>query len=646
MRSTLIRLIVLLALAAVTGTGYYLVKRLPERKQEIPTVQVKRGDLVVRTYVRGELRAIRSTLLTAPNLGSSAQVTRLAPNGALARAKDLIVEFDDSDLLTSLEDAELEVAQVGESIKKAEADLQIRRNQDQVDLLKAKYAVRRAELEVKRNELISAIDARKNILTLEETKRALAKLEEDIKSRLQQGEAELAVLKEQQRKAMLEVNRVKSRIAQTKLLAPMTGLVAVKENRSGGFFFGQQLPEIREGDQLSPGMPVAEILDLSELEVAARVNEIERANLHEGQEVVVRLDALPGRVVHGKIKTLSGTASSNVFSSDPTKRFDCLFAVDMKEMLTHVGATSAQIQRILATAAENAKGFKGGFLAPPLPGGGAPMMMVVARPGGPAGGMGPEGEGAMAPGGERTRGRGGEGGTRRQGQGAGMSESDRQAARQAFEKALGGRDIQKMSQEERQKLVQDLRQKMGASGREGRTGGGTPPGQPPMPGAGRAGAGPGPPSGGPSGGLPADPDIASLSLRQASAQQFAAEDREKAQLPPPPEESSEMDVLLRPGLLVESEIIIEKIPNTLYVPLQAVFEKGGKTVVFARNGNRYEERTVKLGKRTESQVAVVEGLRDGEWIALSDMEGGRPKPSKKEKAPGPRAQPALPGPKA
>src|SRR5574341_673078 len=122
MRSTLIRLIVLLALAAVTGTGYYLVKRLPERKQEIPTVQVKRGDLVVRTYVRGELRAIRSTLLTAPNLGSSAQVTRLAPNGALGRAKDLIVEFDDSDLLTSLEDAELEVAQVGESIKKAEAD--------------------------------------------------------------------------------------------------------------------------------------------------------------------------------------------------------------------------------------------------------------------------------------------------------------------------------------------------------------------------------------------------------------------------------------------------------------------------------------------------------------------------------------------
>ena len=116
----------------------------------------------MQTYVRGELRAVRSTLLTTPNLGGSAQVTLLAPNGALARSKDLVVEFDDSDLLASLEDAELAVTQVGESITKAEADLNIRRNQDKVDLLKAQYAVRRAELEVKRNDLISAIDARKN----------------------------------------------------------------------------------------------------------------------------------------------------------------------------------------------------------------------------------------------------------------------------------------------------------------------------------------------------------------------------------------------------------------------------------------------------------------------------------------------------
>ena len=182
----------------------------------------------------------------------------------------------------------------------------------------------------------------------------------------------------------------------------------------------------------------------------------------------------------------------------------------------------------------------------------------------------------------------------------------------------------------------------GAAGGGGATGG-----------AGAAGAGRGPTmviAGGP-GGAPAAPgpigpggaDIASLSLRQPAGPKTTAEEREKAQLPAPPEENSVMDVLLRPGLLVESEIIVEKIPNALYVPQQGIFEKAGKTVVYARSGSsgRFEPRVVKLGKRTESQVAILEGLREGEWIALADMEGGRPQPAKKDKNV-PRAQPSLP----
>ncbi len=648
MRSTLVRLIVLLAVAAVAGMGYYLVKRIPEKKQEIPVVQVKRGDLVVRSYVRGELRAVRSATLTTPNLGATAQITRLAPAGALAQAKDLVVEFDDSELLASLEDAQLEVAQVEENIKKAEADQASRRNQDQVDLLRARYAVRRAELEVKRNELISRIDARKNELTLEESKRALAKLEEDVKSRLQQGEAELAVLREQRRKALLEVNRVKTRLAQTKLLSPITGLVAIKENRSGGFFFGQQMPDIREGDQLSPGTPVAEILDLSELEVWARVNELERSNLREGQEVLVRLDALPGSVVHGKIKALSGTASSNVFSSDPTKKFDCTFSVDMREMLAHIGASPQQIAKVMATAAENAKNFTSSMAAPaPFafgpggPGGGGGMMVMAGPPGGggvtvmtgPPGAGGGRGEG----GGGRSGGGPGFGAGGGSGGAGGMSEADRQRMREAFQKA------QSMSPEERQKLMEEMRQKMGG----GRfTRGGGPGGAAGGPGAGSGGRGPGGGArgaGGPAGpGEP--PDLASLSFRQLGSQQFTEAERHKAQLPAAPEEGSVMDVLLRPGLLVEAEIIVEKVPNALYVPLQAVFDKGGRSVVYVRAGTRFEPRTVRLGKRTESQVAIVEGLREGEAIALQDMEAG-PRPSKKSKDKDKdkgKAQPAMP----
>ncbi len=50
-----------------------------------------------------------------------------------------------------------------------------------------------------------------------------------------------------------------------------------------------------------------------------------------------------------------------------------------------------------------------------------------------------------------------------------------------------------------------------------------------------------------------------------------------ARLPLPPEEDSQVQVLLRPGLLADVEIMVEKIPDALHVPAQAVFQKNGKT---------------------------------------------------------------------
>ena len=107
--------------------------------------------------------------------------------GALAKDKDLIVEFDDSERRAALEEDLLAVEQIDEQIKKAKADLSIRDNQDQVDLLKARFSVRRAELEVKRNPILSAIDAKKNLLSLEEAQKRLSQLESDIKSRQAQA---------------------------------------------------------------------------------------------------------------------------------------------------------------------------------------------------------------------------------------------------------------------------------------------------------------------------------------------------------------------------------------------------------------------------------------------------------------------------
>jgi multidrug efflux pump subunit AcrA (membrane-fusion protein) len=618
MKKLIIRMLIVVAVLAAAWGGYHLFRQLPQRQQQIPTAKVRQGEVTIRAFSRGELRAVRSVTLTAPNLFGTVQVTRLAPLGALAREKALIVEFDDSEVRARLEEKELELEQVDEQIKKAEAELAIRSNQDQVELLRAQYSVRRAELEKNRNELLSRIDARKNELNLEEAQRRLKQLESDIKSRLEQAKAEIAVLREQRNKAVIEMSREKTRLSQTRLLSPIGGLVFIHPNRfGGGRMFGMQVPDIREGDQVQPGMPIADVLDLSELEVIAKIGELDRANLREGQELFIQLDALAGKRIRGQIKSMSGTASANIWSGDPSKKFDVLFSVDMKQLLSTVGATPEQIQRVLAAAERNRNKPQAqprpSFAMFGGPAGGFPSGAPGAAGGGPEGGagqtmslagMGPAGSGGP---GRRDSQPGGGGAGRGEGRGRGMSgqgggqmsDQDRQKMREAFQKELGGRNMQDLSQEERQKIFAKLRQSTPGSAGQRREGGGTAPastaGGPPTP-----GAGPGMPF---FGGPPSE---------------FTEKELAEAQLPPPPEEDSQLEVLLRPGLLADVEITVEKLPNAIYIPAQAIFEKDGKPIVYVQSGRRFEERSVTLLRRSEATMVVSTGLKPGEMVALAD----------------------------
>ena len=316
-----------LILAVVAGAGwdgYRLFQAMPQRQQQIATTKVRRGDVIVRSFARGEVRAVRSATLIAPNLFGTVQVTQTGLSRSLAQEKDLIVEFDDSELQSRLEEKQLEIDQIDEQIKKAEADLAIRNNQDQVELLRARYSVRRAELEVKRNELLPAdrsAEERSESRRIQAAAEAAGKRHQ-VAAGAGEGR-DGSAHREAKQGARMEMTRERQRLSQVKLLSPMSGLVAIRQNRQGMFFPGMQIPDIREGDQVQPGMPIADVLDLSELEVVAKIGELDRANLKEGQEVNMRLDAVGEKTFHGRIKSMSGTASANIFSGDPGQEVRC-----------------------------------------------------------------------------------------------------------------------------------------------------------------------------------------------------------------------------------------------------------------------------------------------------------------------------------
>ena len=331
-RRTLAFFFGVLLLAAAGGTVWWLRGSgegvLAADAPSVPTTRVQRGVLELSVHTKGELRASRSVMIQAPSVGTGLlRLLKMVETGSPVHAGDVILEFDPTEQQYALEQAESEVAESDQQIAKLEADRDAQIAQDRVDLLTAQFDVRRAELDARVDrDLLAASEYQKRQLSLEEARKRLAQVEASATSRAETSRAGLAVAQEARTKARLAAQRARQNIDNLVIKSTMDGFVVARDNRdaSGGFFYsGMTLPEYRAGDTVFPGRPVADVFDLSEMEIRGKVNEQQRVNVTIGQAASVESAALPGATLAAKVTTVSGLAQSDFFSaSGPLRDFD------------------------------------------------------------------------------------------------------------------------------------------------------------------------------------------------------------------------------------------------------------------------------------------------------------------------------------
>jgi HlyD family secretion protein len=322
----------LLALA-LAGSGFSCRQtNVLATDSEIPTAIVKEVDLQLKVFTTGVLRTAKSRAITAPPIaGGTLQIVTLARSGAQVHTGDVVLEFDPSQQGYNLGQNRSDLLQAEQEIVKAKADADVQTAEDQTALLKAKYAVRRAELEVSKNELVSPIDAQKNLLALDEAKRAQTQLRQDIQSHSASNQAALAISEEKRHKARLSMDQAEQNIKNMHITAPIDGLVVIHGNRdsTGGFFMGgMTLPDYHVGDQVNPGSSIAEVIDISHLEVSAQIGETDRINLKAEQAVELKVDALPGETFSGKVQTVGGATSHEFWDDNTQRKFDVAVRID------------------------------------------------------------------------------------------------------------------------------------------------------------------------------------------------------------------------------------------------------------------------------------------------------------------------------
>ena len=303
--------VVVAAGAVWAGRAVYMssVRAASTPATTLPATHVKRGDVVFTVAAKGELQGGNTEMLSAPMTGGGPLViTVLRESGDLVKPGDVVVQFDTTEQEFKLREAEADLAEAEQQVAQAEAESEAKAEEARYALLQAQTDLRIAELECRRNELVSRMQARQNDLAAAAAKEKVQQLEKDLDDRIAAAKAGIAIQEAARSKAKVASETARRNIDSMTLKAKTAGYVARQPNNTeGGMRWGTYLPALQVGDNVRAGMGVAQIPDMHSWEATARIGELDRGHLAVGQEATIEVVALPGRTFKAAIKSIGGT---------------------------------------------------------------------------------------------------------------------------------------------------------------------------------------------------------------------------------------------------------------------------------------------------------------------------------------------------
>jgi len=336
----------IIVLATVVGLSVAAAAALrrDSGSSALPTALVTKTTFIDFLQLRGEIRPVRSVVLTAPSTGADLQIVDLAANGAKVGAGDVIVTFDPTVQQRTLETKQSELKQAESEIERAAADERRRVAAAQSELDEAKKALARARLEIQGNELRARLEAEKYVIAVADAEAHVGELESKVQGERIAAAADVAIARQKRDKARFDVQDTERILRSLQVRAPITGSISLLPNfRAGGP--GRAAPEFRRGDRAWFGAPIAELPDLTSVQMTARVDEADRGRVQTGSGVRVRVDAVPDRELTGTLKDISVVAKPDFTTWPPVRNFDVVVTLaDSDPRLRSGMSASARVE--------------------------------------------------------------------------------------------------------------------------------------------------------------------------------------------------------------------------------------------------------------------------------------------------------------
>ncbi|MBZ0113278.1 MAG: efflux RND transporter periplasmic adaptor subunit [Thermoanaerobaculia bacterium] len=274
------------------------------------TPAVRRGHLASRQLLSGELVAEDAAVAVAPVVRIwPLQVRWIAEDGIQVEEGDRIMEFDNAQLASNLEDQNSAIVEAESRLQQVTAQSASDESAARLEVEKQRAAVAKALLQAELPEgLTSAKELATRRKSLEEAELQLAQAQTTLEARREGGAASVDATRLALDGARRELAHTEASLERLVLRSPRSGVLVLSDSDEGR--------AMREGDQVWPGRTVARIPDLDSLIVVANLYDVDEGTVAPGLRVRASLDAFPDEVLSGIVRRVEQIAQPLNSTSD------------------------------------------------------------------------------------------------------------------------------------------------------------------------------------------------------------------------------------------------------------------------------------------------------------------------------------------
>jgi HlyD family secretion protein len=311
------------ALALVLGLWAIETRRgrEPGEARVAHTAAVVRADFVRSIRLAGRMEALESYSVIAPvirnaqsssnseSTGGEMVLTELDPAGTRVKKGSPVAQFDPQPVIRDYISTKASYEGLLDQVAAKQADEAAARAKDDADLTQAEDALKKAQLEILKNPILSPNDVQTNQLNLKEAEATLKQEKLTYALKRQSAAADIRDFElqaEEKRQVMVQAQQNERMMT---VRAPVDGIVVIDTH-----WAGDSMAPFEVGDSVRPGTPFMRIVNPSRMEVRINVNQLDAPYIKAGQRAVIHLDAYPGSSFPGVIESISPIGAASDFS--------------------------------------------------------------------------------------------------------------------------------------------------------------------------------------------------------------------------------------------------------------------------------------------------------------------------------------------